>query len=147
MWKITPSWVCKLGTIENAFRLMTIGPSRTASRAFKPDTPEIPEAGFGKIRGTKLQIAGTMAAPSSTDNEAGPVIIGNARTRGTNPPMAGGTCPFPESDDPRSVGVSTISSMTTKEEGAKVTWPRCFSKYLSQSFLDPTNIALQLVPD
>ena len=59
--------------------------------------------------------------------------------------MAGETCPFPKSDDPRSVDVSTISSMTAEEESAKVTWPRRFSKYSSQSFLDPTDIALQLV--
>ena len=61
--------------------------------------------------------------------------------------MAGGVCPFPEFDDPEFVSDAIISSMTTEEEGAKVTWPRRFSKYLSQSFLDPTNIALQLVPD
>ena len=88
-----------------------------------------------------------MAAFSRTDNEVGLVTVGNARTRRANPPMAGRTCPFPESDDPESVGVSTISSMTTEEEGAEATWPRHFSRYSSQSFLDPTDIALQLAPD
>ena len=61
--------------------------------------------------------------------------------------MVGETCPFSESDDPESVGNSTFSSMTTEEEGAEATWPRHFSKYSSQSFIDPTNIALQLAID
>ena len=86
-----------------------------------------------------------MAAPTYIDDEVDPVTTCNARTRGSNPSMAGRTCPFPKSDDPRSTDVSTISSMTAEEESAKVTWPRCFSKYSSQSFLDPTDIALQLV--
>ena len=55
--------------------------------------------------------------------------------------------PFPESDDLESAGNSTISLMTTKEEGAAVTWPRHFSKYSSYSFFDLTDIALQLAPD
>ena len=45
--------------------------------------------------------------------------------------MADGVCPFLESDDPESMGVSTISSMTTEEGGAKVTWPRHFYRYSS----------------
>lgn len=61
--------------------------------------------------------------------------------------MAGGACPFPKSDDPESVGDSMISSMTTEEGGTKVTLPRHFCRYSSQSFLDPTDIALQLVPN
>ena len=61
--------------------------------------------------------------------------------------MVGETSPFSESDDPESVGNSTFSSMTTEEEGAEATWPRHFSKYSSQSFIDPTNIALQLAID
>ena len=61
--------------------------------------------------------------------------------------MACGTCPFPKSDDLGSVGDSTISLMTTKKRGAKVTLPRRFCRYSSQSFLDPTDIALQLVPN
>ena len=61
--------------------------------------------------------------------------------------MVGGVCPFPKSNDPESTGDSTISSMTTEEEGAVVTWPRRFSKYLSHSFFDPTDIALQLALD
>ena len=101
--------------------------------------------GFGKIKGSKPRIEGTMAAPTYIDDEVDPVTTCNARTRGANPSMAGGTCPFPKSDDPRSADVSTISSMTAEEESAKVTWPRRFSKYSSQSFLDPTDIALQLV--
>ena len=64
-----------------------------------------------------------------------------------NPPMVDGLYLFPESDDPRFVGVSTISSITTEEEGPRATWPRCFYKYSSQSFLNPIDIALQLAPN
>jgi len=42
---------------------MTIGLGRMALRAFEPDTPEIPEAGFGRIRGSNPRIVGTMAFP------------------------------------------------------------------------------------
>ena len=61
--------------------------------------------------------------------------------------MAGEACPFPESDNPKSASDSMISSMTTEEGGTKVTLPKRFSKYSSQSFLDLTDIALQLVPN
>ena len=61
--------------------------------------------------------------------------------------MANGACPFSESDNPESVGNSMISSMTTEDGGAKVTLPRRFCRYSSQSFLDLTNIALQLAPN
>ena len=61
--------------------------------------------------------------------------------------MAGGVCLFFESDDLRSVGDSIISSMTTEEGGDGVIWPRRFSKYLSHSFFDPIDIALQLALD
>ena len=88
--------------MENIFRLMTTGLGRMDSRAFELDTPEIPEASFGKIREPKPQMAGTMAVPSWTDDEAGPTTAGNARTRGVNPSMAGEACPFPESNDPES---------------------------------------------
>ena len=33
--------------------------------------------------------------------------------------MAGGACPFPESNDPESASDSMISSMTTEEEALK----------------------------
>ena len=108
---------------------MTMGLGRMVSMAFKPDTPEIPEAGFGKIRCSKPQIMGTIVVPSWTDGEAGPVTAGNGRTRGSNPLMAGGVCPFPEFDDPEFVSDAIISSMTTEEDGARVTWPRRFNKY------------------
>ena len=61
--------------------------------------------------------------------------------------MVGGVCPFPESDDFRSAGDSTISSMTTEDRGIEVTLPRHFYRYSSQSFLNPTDKTLQLVPD
>ena len=85
-----------------------------------------------------------MAVPSCTDDIAGLATAGNVRIRGVNPLMASGTCLFPKSDDLGLTGVSTISSMTTEEGGVGVIWPRGFSKYSSQSFLDPTDIALQL---
>ena len=54
----------QLGAMENIFGLMTTGLSKIASRAFEPDTLEIPKAGFGRIRGSKPQMAGAMAVPS-----------------------------------------------------------------------------------
>ena len=136
-----------MGAIKNVFGLMTIELDRMASRAFELNTSEIPKAGLGKIRGSKPQIARTMAVPSCIDDGAGPTTMGNARTRVANPPMAGEVCLFPEFDDPESVGDSTISLMTTKEGGAGVTWPRRFNKYSYHSFFDPTDIALHLAFD
>ena len=118
-----------------------------ASRIFEQNTSEILKAGFGKIRGSKPWIAGIMVVLARTDDETSLVTAGNARNRGVNPPMAGGAYPFPESDDLGSIGDSMISSITTEEGCAEVTWPRSFCRYSSQSFLDPTNIALQLVLD
>ena len=100
---------------------MTTRLGRIASRDFEPDTPKIPEASFGKIRGSKPQIVRTVVVPSCTDDEAGPMTVGNARTREANPLMVGRVCPSPKSYDLESVGVSMISSMTTKKEGARAT--------------------------
>ena len=61
--------------------------------------------------------------------------------------MVGGVCPFPKSDDFKSAGDSTISSMTTEDRGIEVTLLRHFYRYSSQSFLNPTDKTLQLVPD
>ena len=85
----------QIGRYKERLGLMTTGFGNMASRAF-----EIPEAGFGKIKGSKPRIVGTMAAPSYTDNEAGSVTAGNGRTRRVNPLMASGACPFLESNDP-----------------------------------------------
>jgi len=126
---------------------MTTGFGRMASRAFEQDTPEILEADFGKIRGSKPWIARTTEVPSWTDGEAGPVTVDNARTRGTNPPRAGRACPFPEFIDPESTSDSMISSMTMEEDGARATKLRHFSKYSSQYFLNLTDTPLQLTSD
>ena len=53
-----------MGAIENNFGLMTTGLGRMALRAFEPNTPEIPKAGFNRIRGSKPQIVGTIAVLS-----------------------------------------------------------------------------------
>ena len=147
MHMITPSWVCKLDAIENVFGLMTTRLGKMASRAFESDTPEIPEAGFIKIRGLNPWIVGKMAIPSCINDVASSTTTSNARTRGVNPSMAGGACPFPKFDDLWSIGDSTISSMTTEEKGAEVTLPSHFCRYSSQSFLNPIDIALQLASD
>ncbi|XP_030939808.1 uncharacterized protein LOC115964687 [Quercus lobata] len=44
------------------------------SRAFESNTPEIPEVGFGRIRGSNPQIVGTMAIRSCTNDGVGPTI-------------------------------------------------------------------------
>ena len=121
---------------------MTTRLGSMASRAFEPDSLEIPEVGVGKRRGSKPQITGTIVVPSWTDDEPGPVTASKEETRGVNPSMAKGVCLFSKSNDPKSMGDSTISLMTIEKEGARVTWPRRFSKYSPQSFLDPTDIAL-----
>ena len=126
---------------------MTTEHGRMASRAFESNTPEILEAGFGKIRGSNPRIAGIMAVSSWIDNKANLATIGNARTRRVNPLMAGGAYLFLESDDLRFANDSTISLRTTKEGGVEVTLPRHFCRYSSQSFLNPTDIALQLAPN
>ena len=59
--------------------------------------------------------------------------------------MAAGLFPFPGFNDPGSAGDSIISSITIEDRDAEVALPRRFSKYSSQSFLDPTEITLQLV--
>ena len=53
-----------MGTMENIFRLMSTKLGKMASKAFESSTPEFSEAGFSKIRGTKPEIAGTIAVPS-----------------------------------------------------------------------------------
>ena len=53
-----------MGTIKNNFGLMTTRLGSMASRAFKPDSLEIPEVGVGKRRGSKPQITGTIVVPS-----------------------------------------------------------------------------------
>ena len=82
--------------------------------------PEISEVGLDKIRGSKPRIAGTIMVPSWTNDEVGLVITSNAWTRGVNPSMACGACPFLKSDDSGSVGDSMISSITTKKGGQGV---------------------------
>ena len=57
---------------------------------------------------------GTILTPLPTMARSNPQIV---RTRGVNPSMVGRACPFPKSDDLRPIGISMISSMTTKEEG------------------------------
>ena len=50
--------------MENFLGLMTSELGSMALKAFELDTLEIPETGFGKIRGSKPQIVGTTAVPS-----------------------------------------------------------------------------------
>ena len=67
-----------------------------------------------------------------------------------NPSIAGEACLFPKSGDSKFAGdymISSMSSMTIEEGGTEVTLPRQFSKYSSQSFLGPIDIALLLVLD
>lgn len=117
--------------MQNILRLMTTRLVRMASKAFESNIPEIPEVGFGRMRGSKPRIVGTMAVPSCTDDGVGPAIAGNARTRGENPSMAGGACSFSESDGPESADDSMISLMTTKDGGTEVVSPRRFFRYSS----------------
>ena len=53
-----------MGAMENIFGLMTTGLGKMASRAFELDTTELSKAGFGRIKGSKPQIVGTIVVPS-----------------------------------------------------------------------------------
>ena len=79
------------------------------------------------------------------------MTVGNAKTKGVKPSMAGMVCPFFGAGTLESAGDSIISSIMTEVGGAGVLIPRgtlqrhsC--KYSSQFSLDPIVIALCLVP-
>ena len=70
----------------------------------------------------------------------------SARTRGVKPSMASMACPSFGVGAFESTGNFVISSKTTKVGGVGGILHKHSCKYSSQSFLDPINITLWLVP-
>ena len=133
-----PSWVCKLGAMENIFGLMTTGLGKTTSRFFGSSSLEIPEVGLSRMKGLKPWIVGTIKVPFWTDAGNVSTVASNAKTKGGKP--------FFRADAPESTSDSMISLMMIKVEEVGGILPRYSHMYLSQSLLNPTDTALWLVP-
>ena len=142
----TLSWVYIFGTRENIFGLMMTRLGRVASKAFGPVAQEIPWIGFDRIRGSKPRIAWTTGVPFLVNPGDDSMTASNAKTRGVKTSMAGMACPFFGSGASESTSDFVISSIMTEVEGARGILHKRSYKYSSQSFLDPINIALWLVP-
>ena len=74
------------------------------------------------------------------------MTAGSAKTKGVKPLTIGMACPFFGAGTSESTGDFVISSIMIKVEGAKGILHKHSCKYSSQSFLDPIDIALWLVP-
>ena len=74
------------------------------------------------------------------------MTAGSAKTKGVKPSTVGMACPFFGADAFESTGDSIISSIMIKVEGVEGILHKRSCKYSSQSFLDPIDIALWLVP-
>ena len=123
-----------------------IGLGRVTSKAFRPGALDFPWIGFGKIRGSKPRMAGTIGVPFLVNPGDDSMTASNAKTRGVKTSMAGMACPFFGSGASESTSDFVISSIMTEVEGARGILHKRSYKYSSQSFLDPINIALWLVP-
>ena len=121
------------------------GLGRVASKDFGLRAIEIPWIGFGKIRGSKPRIAGTIGVPFWINPGDGSTTTGSAKTQEEKPLTAGIACPFFGASSPKSTSDSVISSIKTEVRGARGIFHKHSRKYLSQSFLDPINTALWLV--
>ena len=74
------------------------------------------------------------------------MTAGIAKTKGVKPSTVGMACPFFGAGTSESTGDFVISSIMIKVEGAEGILHKHSCKYSSQSFLDPIDIALWLVP-
>ena len=74
------------------------------------------------------------------------MTAGSAKTKGVKPSTVGMACPFFGAGAFESTGDSVISSIMIKVEGAEGILHKRSCKYSPQSFLDPVDIALWLVP-
>ena len=124
---------------------------KAASKAFGPRAPKIPQIGLGRNRGLKPRMAGTTGVPFQTNLGDDLEIPGKDKIKGAKPSMAGMVCPFFGASNLETSGDSIISLIMTKVGEASIlilggTLQRHSRKYSSQSFLDPTIIALWLVP-
>ena len=123
-----------------------IGLGRVASKAFGLVAQEIPWIDFGRIRGSKPRIAGTTGVPSWINLGDDSTTASNAKTKGVKPSMASMACPFFGARASESTSDFVISSIMTEVGGAGGILHKRSCNYSSQSFLDPIDIALWLVP-
>ena len=126
---------------------MITGLGKTASKAFGPGALEITWIGFGKTRGLKPRMTGTIGVPFWTNPRDDLAILGKDKIKGAKPSMV---CSFFRAGNPESTGNSIISLITTEVWGTGILIPggtlqRRSCKYSSPSFLDPIDIALWLV--
>ena len=119
---------------------------KAASKAFGLVALKIPWIGLGRIIGSKPWMVGRTWVPFWINPRNGSTTAGSANTWGVKPLMAGMAYPFFGASAFESTGDSIISSIMTKVEGAGGILHKCSFKYLPQSFLDPTIIALWVVP-
>lgn len=121
---------------------MMSGLGRAVSKTFGPKALEIPWIGFGKIRGSKPQMVGTIEVPFWINIVDGFATAGSAKIRGVKPSMEGMVCPFFGVATPESTSDSIMPSIMTKVRGVGGILHKRSRKYSSQSFLDPIVIAL-----
>ena len=74
------------------------------------------------------------------------MTAGNSKIKGVKPLTIGMACPFFGAGTSESTGDFVISSIMIKVEGVEGILHKHSCKYSSQSFLDPIDIALWLVP-
>lgn len=118
---------------------------RAASKSFGLEALEIPWIDLGRTRGSKSQMARTTRVPFQINPGDGFATAGSIEIRGVKPSMAGVACPLFGAGTLESTGDSMISLTITEVRGAGGIPDKNSCKYSSQSFLDPTNIALWLV--
>ena len=68
---------------------MMTGLGKAASKAFGLGALEIPWIGFGRTRGSKPRIVGTIGIPFQTNLGDGSAILGKDKIKGAKPLMAG----------------------------------------------------------
>ena len=95
------------------------GLGRVASKDFGLRAIEIPWIGFGKIRGSKPRIAGTIGVPFWINPGDDSMTAGSAKTRGIKPSMSDMAYSFFGVGASESTGDSVISSIMIKVEGAE----------------------------
>ena len=85
MWMTMPSRVTRFGAKENIFGLMMTGLGKVASKAFGLDALKSLWIGFGRIRGSKPRMAGTMEVSFWTNLGVGLAIPSKDKIKGAKP--------------------------------------------------------------
>ena len=122
------------------------GMGKAASKTFGLGALEIPWIELGRTKGSKPRIFGMTEVPFLINLGDGSMTTGSAKTRGVKPSMASIACPFFGTSAPKSISDFVISSIMIDVDRVKGILHKHSYKYSSQSFLDPIDIALWLVP-